>query len=355
VLVACVILIAVGWWLAIIPAIAAALILILGAALWLYLCARYFLRQQRRYYQLLHELNTDAKRRQWARESLSTLYTELHRLLGVYRQATLWGKAFGPPIHRPFGVGLARTIEEFGPSTLRGDLPLAVAIGSSESDEAAQRSMVTDLQRSLFDVGWLRRSLERRMIATLGLRGQPSAALNGVWTDPGLNSAGPLSQAAAGMDSGPVNLNARTQSLQQVARWVNQRRGRTDGTEWMLSSMAPLVLLTAGAGLGGNHPTGRDFIGPLLVPSQRIGSEGFTHAGISDGPVVAASLLGKVGLDSNREAAEDADLSTVDTMVVRLDITHPVLPTALKYFVNSETPQSDPPDQPAQPMPQIPG
>lgn len=322
------------------PLLVAAIAVVVALLIWLVVTSHVFLIQQRELYQLLHRLKVEGLRRQWAADSIAHLVAELDRLAAVYRQATLWHRIFSVAVSRPFGSPPVAGGLTHRPGMLRGELPLSMAVGSAGIDQATRRSLLRDIQGSLFKVGWLDQRFRDRLDEVAVEQDLPDRALDEIWLNSGINPRDPLNVVAQEIDSPQLDEAVRNRCRLSLVSWLNERQSQPDGFEWMQAGLAGSVSVTAGAVPGLAEPSVTDFVQPLLEPATQLARTGYTPIGLTDGATaIKKSVVASVGLavPSTLEKLRTSPLAgshALDRIVVRIDLSEPHETEKLSWFTD---------------------
>ncbi|MTD14973.1 hypothetical protein GIS00_13595 [Nakamurella sp. YIM 132087] len=301
-----------------------------------------FVRSSRRYYQMIHALDTISARRRWADENSLQVPMAILRLADVYRRSRQWATAISALVHDPFSRDARSGSAADGAVRLTGDLPFGMALGHLPFAEHAYREEIFRAAATTLVPGWLDTTeTSRRSLALL-----PRSRQTGVREEDVVwNSDGSEHSA----------LRALLDAQQQP----DFRRANADGAMgWLTGHLESVgfdmkdATIDAGAVQRTVHAS--EFVQQLVRASPVPSQEGVSAAGVQSGAadVVLTHFWGIPGRSGEvTDTARDGrstlrrvvvhpvprrtGRSLLDQQVVRCDLTRMLSAGELVYFRSS--------------------
>ncbi|MBM9476491.1 hypothetical protein JL107_08565 [Nakamurella flavida] len=300
-----------------------------------------FQRGQRALFKALYRLDVQAARRTWLREHAVTVTQEVVRLAGLYRQSRMWSDVLAQHVHQPFGRLTDQVAGGF-PSTLSGDLPLAMSVATARFSPDEHEAVVYQARGQMLRPGWLAEQIRRRQNLVLAQveRRTGRQLESRLGSDVELGAEGPLASYLHGLRDPDLQALAREAA---IARLIETVDGQTSGTA--SDRLLSLVRVDAGA-MRGDHDWA-SVAAPLTQPVDQLAHEGFSATGITNGSSrVARTFLAAYPAPvregfTTMAVPPSLGRHQLDRTVIRLDLSRPVPLDDLASF--GESGQQPPP------------
>lgn len=324
----------IGWAVAAAVMVAAVLFSLLGAVI-------SFQRGQRALMHAIYRLRYASAYRAWLAEHAVTVTQEVVRLAGLYRQSRAWSDVIAEYVHAPFGRLPEAERDGAVPTTLTGDLPLAVTLASAQFSPRAHEPVVYQARAQMLQADWLFTAIDiRRQLVIEEVKQRTGRDLESrVNLDTTLQAGGPLMSYLAALRDPEVQARARRFALSGLVRAVDDAGVR--------DRLLPTVRVDAGA--MHRDESWDALTADLFTPPSQLAYEGFSNTGVTNqSPTVGRSFLAAdVAADPRSgfvalPVAPGVDRHQLDRLVVRWDLSHPVTIEELTYFSAApDEPQAD--------------
>ncbi len=294
-----------------------------------------FQRGQRVLMQAIYRLRWAEAHRAWIAEHAVTVTQEVVRLAGLYRQSRVWSDVIAEFVHHPFGRSSAADADSSVPTTLTGDLPLAVTLASGQFSPRAHEPVVYQARAQMLQPDWLSKSIdERRRLVIEEVKARSGRDLESrITLDTALMPGGALRSFLEVLRDPQVRSRARGAAVTGLVKAVDDAGVR--------DRLLPTVRVDAGA--MHSDESWDALTTDLFTPPDQLSYEGFSDTGVTNrAPTIGRTFLA-ADLAPGRDAPFTAlpvvpgsDRHQLDRLVVRWDLSQPVSLDELTYFATGD-------------------